>query len=557
MQDLRQYTGFNQDRKSKVDVATITDDELSAAIDEASGYIRFTLGKRRKDHDQDTQTMLEQPIEPVDGHKKADQNSESNVARSEATRQSDESCAIKRSRLTKSIEQSFNETSSPKLVRRYSEQPTQIVDISSSSSFADFGQWFSINLPGLIEYQSKFISNGIDSLSFMNHPQLINDDVLFSVGIDNESHRELIKETVKTDLPKVDFMSITEADKSTTVEKFLSKLQLIHLSAPNLVEISHNTLVDRNSCAILKRIATNWTLGHQLRLLTAIDAISTQLSFNDEVSKEDDDMVTSQTFSSSSSKESIKSIILVKNETIKHDDNADGVNNKITSIDDAREDSERHRADKPTQLNVRQTVEVKAKTEPAQLEEPQLPAQPVNIARSGMSGKPLSLVSQVARRLEEEKGLQLRGPMPFGPVAATRNLNKAKLANVSTLDASQNPSQPVSSLGDQKPNTEIKILSQIEKASIDEQNKKSTGHSIWPPNDTNQKSTVTSDPVTSRPVRKLDAIRMTFEKQIEESSRNQSYRSGDRGLRPKPPPPVKPAKLMQVSNKPSDTGAKA
>lgn len=404
---------------SCIDAGTLTDDELSAAIDKESGYIRFTLRKRRKDHcNRDTQTC--DPSTDQDNRAISNELSQTKLHEQKSSKDPEQPLMSKRTRLTGSFEaeQSEPAMSDTQSGRRYSEQVNLSTRRTNSLTQESIHHWFAVNLPGLVEYKDKFLVNGFNDLRMMNHLKLVNDQSLIAIGIEDESHRELIKDTISNDLPKVDLGELVKVTNDTSIQDMLMGLKLAHLLTRDHSEILSRRVTDLEALHSLIPMTEGWPVGYKNRLLWAVEAIADELDENDSSMTNDEADTTrvSQTFSLSSSQDSIKSIVMMR----------------------------------------------------------------------GKTGE-----SNAAKQEDSQQ------------------------TNQSPVDPS-NESQPSLTDPDQKPAV---------------------------------------SPTALRPVRKLDAIRMRFEKQIEESNKKNIVKAGDSlssgagSARPKPPPPAKPAKLLQAASK--------
>lgn len=486
-----------------IDAETTTEDELSAAIDEHSGYIRFTLRKRRKETDQNTH----QTARNTNGHKS---NMIQNI---------DRSINAKKSRLTSSFEDENVQKSDVNngSLRRFSEQtnisPRILDDTIGNDSLAvtELSQWFSINLPGLIEYYQRFVSNGFDCTRMMNHPKLMNDEILKMIGIDNESHRELIKETVRRELPVVD---LRVPANNPTVQQIASHLKLDHIM--NSLDLtSSGPLNDRKTFCLFKQSIEHLPIGYKIRFQSALEENNLESSestiFNDE-----SETLTSQTFSSSSSRESIKSIILMQTKVT-----ATKQEEAITRSDSVSSDHSETPVNEMRETNEQMTVDLKSPTQNeldvgAKLQKIYTKPESDASLEERTEEQSENLVSNFARRLEDEIGKK-ENFQGSKPVAAMRRINICK------DEPKQN--MPI-----------IANLRSVQKRSdLDTQDLKE-----GPPESTVE---------TVKPVRKLDAIRMTFERQIEETAKQRNFSNVKGGpiSRPKPPPPIKPLKLMQAN----------
>lgn len=690
------------DRAIKADAETITDEELSATIDENSGLIRFTLRKRRNNQDACEQTSNQQqaninddntlnisnqaPLDATQNENIADGHYEVGLMMSQDNNDDKYmSSAAKKSKLTSHV--SFDSTSllqqaQHRTNRRFSEiDSTRECKLPPTS---EFGSWFSSKLAGLIEYEPRFVSNGFDNLQFMNHPNLMSDHLLKSIGIDNESHRMLILETIKQNLPIVDFKTIISVCSSengdhemvTSIGQLLQLLKLDYLiETSEFNELCTRFLNDKSAIELLRcRSMENLNLAHRIRLSLALDEIdnlnefklhakskqepiltqqsSIESTTSNDISQSSSDAICSSSFaaiddidltshetSSSSDLQSIKSVVSIKamplkttqnnqekceinaetniaqaitksTETLCNEIVASPIEENSTIPDDAIQsicpkieenietkeeiielsNNQSNPIEKIDQFNRKEIV----LTDDANINDSQPSEKTTGLLKKQTSSN-RSLVSQVARRIEEEnarfaQSQQHNISAPIKPIAAIRSrFNQPNLAQKSQQQLTTSSAKESTNCNKENDlkakltnaNNNI-VRSSVGSVTVtdskfpkpNQQLAANIGSSLYQGNRLQANSKVTTQfgpKVTTvlaqpanqmgfvaKPKSKLDEIRMSFERQIEENAASTTTTTMkhspnilDRSapFRPKPPPPAKPANLIQVSNK--------
>jgi len=443
-------------RRSQADVGTLTEEELCAAIDKSTGFIRFTLRKRRNNDEdsedsaqgssglsakQDTvlqsgagrgqqqasqcankktkllgEANLVQPIHPAAAQKKE-----------AARKQVDTSLSAKAADSSRDEESASSSTIQQEDVNNNAPPPKH-PDCWHLESVTSFKRWYSERLVALADYLPSFLKSGLDNLKFLNHPKLMNDDVLQAIDITNHSHRLLIVETVRSELPPVDFCNLLESSISNdqvSAQDLFQQLEINHLFRESNIHLNPacaNTIVQ------FRHLNLDLPLGYRARLSAALDylterfetprerAISKQSSADSSGSGGDVEMETSEASatSSSSSKDSIKSIVLMRQ-------------HQPTDHLTPPESGEFQGADNKENHAASQTNE-NSRPPPSETKVPQK-CNVIRAADRGLlyckTGSASSLVSEVARKLEAAAAQKNAGGPMFQrqPIAAARKIN--------------------------------------------------------------------------------------------------------------------------------------
>lgn len=298
----------------------MTDEELCATIDKDSGYIRFTLRKRRNQTDQEEGKESAAPSMPA-------LNGSSVPQQIRDTKRADALCAAaKKTRLLLSYEKpSAEDIGSVLGSRRHSELSSNNIssvkdkfnnisttiqsqplsssqnDINMTASVSDsrpsdlnnnsgiasqlklsdkqaafnMKQWFSVNLAGLIEYSQKFIQNGFDNIQFLNHPTLMSDQHLKLIGIQDQSHRILILDRIYKELKEVDFDNLLNSsnidNQKLTISSLFEALQLSHLVSASDIDKNFDLSTSESVNLFKEKYCSSLPLGYRIRISSAID----------------------------------------------------------------------------------------------------------------------------------------------------------------------------------------------------------------------------------------------------------------------------------------------
>lgn len=549
---MQELTRIASNQRSQADAGTLTDEELCAAIDKDSGFIRFTLRKRRNNQDEDSEFSLSSqqiPSTNIEGAsgasrqvgevsiKKTKLNPSPSVERSLADQVANlvdaQLNAIEtKSEISSKLNSNVNETSDDNKQPHHDYNNNNNegnLSITHKQNIQKLKQWFSLNLAGLVEYSTMFLQNGFDNLEFLNHSELMNDHLLKSMGIDNESHRVLVIECVRNELPMVNFAQLF---KEIDGNEWDQRLSLKVLQILQLGQLIGDVNCKLDSIEQLKSIAESLDqpLGYRVRLSVALDTLaekqSTQQnhnSLNKQASTESNDMEldTSQaSATSSSSKESIKSIVLVKPVEV---DELEATKSERPDTDDNCKTKNTHKENEIVREDSKQQT----------------------TDRPQMVGKASSLVSEVARRLEAAAA-QKSFESNQKPVAALRRIN-----NNNNIIIKPSNAQPKSAIDNTK-SSQLKSPSAKQFVPV-----KSV---CWPPKNTSlQSDKVVQNHQLKEPAisSELINIKMTHLKQGQYDRNSGVYNNSLTGaatqgvnkLRPKPAPPAKPAKLVAVGNK--------
>lgn len=476
---------------------------MCATFDKSSGYIRFTLRKRRKQTEEDDERRLPKlAAHQVSGNslpqklrdmKRADalcaaakktkfynsyERSELNLVQdatnilgarrhSELTSESISSIQGKQEQPNLSSSQSKLDTilAGEKLPDSNNNNNSAYLKFIDKHAACNLKQWFSTNLAGLIEYSSKFLQNGFDNVKFLNHPLLMNEQLLKLVGIQDESHRILILNRVNKELNEVSFEHLfdrfikQEPGEKLTPSKLFAILELGHLLYSDIEDkFNFNT---RESVQVFsEKYIANLPLGYRARLSSATDfllnksLIPTEQPLKEQVKQQIDkqasiesnpsevDMDTSQassvTTSSSSSKDSIKSIVQVKQQQQDTEETATvggevnqgeerppepsladsyGAKKKIEAGQVLSSPKERAEREKKRQSERESIVDESPSAMEAGKSDTDTPV--VSVISTGKGVRSGSLVSEAARRLEAAQ----KNSGPTLPVAAARRIN--------------------------------------------------------------------------------------------------------------------------------------
>lgn len=536
--------------------ASLTDEDLCASVDKASGVIRFTLRKRRMQSEDECQSLnslsreasLQDPVKLDTMKKKTKYHAaEANVEQP-----------------TKQASMSETEKNGTSRIVSSSQRIT--------TSSHQLRQWFETNLVGLAEYVEKFTQNGFDHLQFLNHPKLINDETLKLIKIEEESHRLLIVERIASELPLVDFEKIIGDAHDIDAKFSWAKLfEILQLDLPS-------SCIEEAKCCpsmldyiiSLRQAAQNLTVGQKFRLLSALD----HLEANCEKSKDCDELVkqnstesgelemdTSQT-SSSSSKESIKSIVSKPSFQPETKEETKNVDHPETVAISQSSGSEKQTSPAGSgQSHNHQEIQ----TDPAQ------PQQDENVrprlTTKIWSSNRTSLVSEAARKLEmaaaaaQATQVNPRGPQrPPPPVAAVR---KSTATGRLAVGRKEEPNQQKLTTQEIVANAEPKrvppprppqaaaksICWPPPKASSREEPAEegvSRGKQMDPVDYGSASSVVdsTSFKAGNAPASRLSYQRMLFEEKSKAAAAAAAASSTSVKTRPKPAPPAKPAKLV-------------
>lgn len=432
-----------------VDAASLTtDQDLSAAIDKSSGYIRLTLKKRRTEPEStSTSEKSTDTGSPATEPTAAGETKTSKlVAAAAATRPSGAGqMAVRRhSELAAATGATASRLEASNSLASLAANQHQHQHHHQQHQLEALRRWFGCNLPGLVEYHSRFVLHGLDSLGFLNNPKLLDDELLSLIGIDDHSHRLLILETVRNRLAPVELETKLAQSKPLTVAALL---QVLDLNCYNSASGDQNQDQD---WARLRSLSKSWPLGHRRRLEAALGLASCDLLRNSRAQLSQQSSLESSS-TSSSSRASVKSIV-----------SAGGGGVKL---------------------------------EATQPEPAQRPGDATSVCVGGGGGQD-TLAREFARRLEAANDdcvlpSQLRPQLAKRKINNREPLGDATRATESTTNNNNNIQQP------------------------------------------------------ARPANKLAAIRLSYERQIEDNAR---AKSNELARLAKPAPPAKPAKLIVASS---------
>lgn len=542
------------------DAQTLTEEELCATIDKNSGYIRFTLRKRRNQSEQDEEgekgvaktkipalngSSVPQQIRDIKRadalcaaakktrfHLSCDKSPAKDVAsilgsRRHSELSSNSILSVQTNKLDNHISAATIQNQSPlsssqnDTVVDASVRVLKPSDLNNNTNIAhlklidkqaafNLKQWFSINLAGLIEYSQKFIQNGFDNLQFLNNPTLMNDQLLELIGIQDQSHRILILDRIYKELNEVNFDHLFNNLDQRTNQKLITSsidllkvLQLGHLVSVPDIDKSFDDLSTSESVNLWKeKYCSNLPLGYRIRISSAIDfllnkyllldnkkqhsqlsrsnleqqPITKQASVESNPSSEVD-MDVSQassvtTTSSSSSKDSIKSIVQMKQPQVSEE------TGKINQGDDRQLETKLNdSSDTKTKIEAKENeeetfnssmnaevIEQSKKVDDITSTITILPIQSkidedkpaLVVLGAGKQGRTGSLVSEAARKLEAVAAQKSSGMFQV-PVAAARRINNGPRVK-SQASASNNVSRDnnKSSLTDKQPHRQPK-----------------------------------------------------------------------------------------------------
>lgn len=241
--------------------------------------------------------------------------------------------------------------------------------------------FFQRKLAALMDYVQLLLANGFH-FSMLNHDAFLNERLLSKVGIEQESHRQLILLAVKSETERLDLDALL--DKLDQQAPLMDLLKRLHLPSERHL----------SSITAARAWASELPIGQAVRLTTALDQLEAKMSrLADEVDMELEGAEVEQT-SSSSSRDSIKSIVV-----------APSYAHQVAS----------NRQESKENL------------------EPIAPS----LVKPATSG---SLVSEAARRLEAAAlASNRRGSQDIIPVPATRRVKSAQVELTSSAKMSTEP----------------------------------------------------------------------------------------------------------------------
>lgn len=267
-------------------------------------------------------------------------------------------------------------------------------------------RFFQRKLPALMDYVQPLLTNGFH-FSMLNHDAFLNDSLLSKVGIAQETHRQLIMRTVQSEMSQVDLDALLDKlDERAPVADLFDRL---HLNRDE-------SIVTLDAA---KELVGKLTIGEAARLAAALEHLDGKLKqASAEINMDLDGGELEQITSSSSSRDSIKSIIVAPNFSQSSTGNLESKENQTPP--ELSNDSDQ-----------------------------------ASLVKSGFNG---SLVSETARRLEAAAlANSSRQIQTDTPIAATRRLRSSHL----------DQSSPTSKLDDNEPDrrvtptkTEAKVLAE-------------------------------------------------------------------------------------------------
>lgn len=619
-----------------MDAETLTDEELCAAVDRSSGYIKFTLRKRRNNdahgdeqnrqvvalsNREEVASLLKQLESESSGNRKHRTNSIGQLSTKKTRLNScdgNETVARELVSLRRGQRHSFvDELSSKRFDGTLDAGQTDSIqlpqattkegandrnnDSKSNASVAQLKlnerqakaqvkQWFSTRLAGLVEYAEKFIQNGLDDVQYYNHPKLITDSMLRAFGIDNASHRLLIIDRITNELEPVQFGDLLGKTKPTADDKILILSELLVLL--NLNNLFHDEqcssylnmqLKDEDSIRSLKAepFFGKLLVGHRARLSAALDHMCENFSQRKDISKKESgesepgkvskqtsvessvsgevDMDASQaSATSSSSKDSIRSIVSLKQQPISSDEpsakppsaildqSSSSINLAKADLRDANAPIEKDRKTAEEAL----AEEEKPRTTDTKVVKSSQPAYSgFNRLSQHQTG---SLVSEVARRLEAAAASNGQNNNFQRPIAATRRINggnSAGNAENSPKECSKRPTPSSDVHCSNKPLAELKQTSAfVPVKSICWPPKKNQSSGRDSTGSVNQLPTAGKLNVCSKLPSESTETKSSANDDLKEEKTQQQVSAGAATLnkpsRPKPAPPAKPSKLV-------------
>lgn len=545
--------------KTQVDAGSLTDEDLCATIDKDSGYIRFTLRKRKNNgSNEDASSMIGHgPSSMIDSGSAQESNQASTVA--------------KKSRLNSFVASDMTE---------FTFKPNKV----ESMKVRD---WFASNLVALCDYADTLIASGFDSLKFFNDTHLINDETLEAIGILDESHRMLIIDRVRSQLPKSnldDLLQPLDSDSKRISQELFEVLLMDCLK-------STGNIVDFES--LKSNLVKKLPLGYSLRLKLALEsidklinsqqpepeAVDQQQQLSKQVSTDSSELemdTSKASGTSSSSKESVRSIVMLP--IAQRAPPQQSIEKQSVQREQPTE-VERLSPITPTEKLINDIGKApKAEPEPdiedTQQTEREKPEPTDKVARNTTIEKRSvalvtrsssgcgSLVSEVARRLEA--AAQTNGPK-LKPVAAARKFSGTPSSTTATTNK-VTASEPVKPLPAIKP---VGLKPEVNKESLkvspirESENRKMSP--IKPAMSVRQTAAMFAPVKTTgwqreniepsdKPEVSLDnnkSGKLFVSKVTQDQAKAMEIKQQQQGstiTRPfKPPPPVKPAKLALAS----------